>query len=140
MNYWQIIFSVLTLLGIGGIVGGCVTYFLDKKKERDFRILEQKLRRYRSCLLYMDCYFVPENIKYLSSRQPDINSSQDVIEYLKAEYHEMMLYASKGVILFVKEFICNPSYDNYLKAILSMRQDLFRIKDGFHVDEFRIEK
>lgn len=38
----------------------------------------------------MDVYFEPKNIKYLSSRQPDIHSSEDVIEYLKAEYHEMI--------------------------------------------------
>ncbi len=46
----------------------------------------------------MDAYFEPKNIKYLSSRQPDIDSAQDVIEYLKMECHEMMLYASKGVV------------------------------------------
>ncbi len=79
----QTIVSALTLLGIGGIVGGYVSYFLDKKKERAFKVLEQKERRYKSCLLYMDAYFEPKNIKYLSSRQPDIDNAQDVLEYLK---------------------------------------------------------
>ena len=50
----------------------------------------------------MDVYFEPKNIKYLSSRQKDIDNAQDVIEYLKAEYHEMLLYASKDVIFFSK--------------------------------------
>ncbi|HXL09738.1 MAG TPA: hypothetical protein VN966_05925 [Candidatus Bathyarchaeia archaeon] len=45
------IISGLTLLGVGGVIGGYITYLLDKKKEREFRVLEQKERRYKSCLL-----------------------------------------------------------------------------------------
>lgn len=121
---FQNIISVLTLLGLGGLIGGYVTYLLDRKKERDFKVLEQKERRYRSCLLYMDAYFEPENIKYLSSRQPDIDEAKDIIAYLKMEYHEMILYASKSVILSVKFFIEHPTRDNFLKTILVMRKDL----------------
>lgn len=120
----QTILSALTLLGVGGILGGYITYLLDKKKEREFKVLEQKEKRYKSCLLYMDAYFEPKNIKYLLSRQPDIDDATDVIEYLKMEYHEMMLYASKEVIFSVKAFIENPIRENFLKTILTMRQDL----------------
>src|SRR4030066_106287 len=120
----QTIISALTLLGLGGILGGYITYLLDKKKEREFKVLEQKEKRYKSCLLYMDAFFEPKNIKYLSSRQPDIDNAQDVIEYLKMEYHEMMLYASTEVILSVKVFIENPIRENFLRTILTMRQDL----------------
>jgi hypothetical protein len=120
----QLIISVLALLGLGGILGGYVTYLLDRKKEREFKILEQKERRYKSCLLFMDAYFEPKNIKYLESRHSDINDKNDIIEYLKMEYFEMMLYASKSVVLSVKTFIDNPSRDNFLKTILVMREDL----------------
>src|SRR3989344_3847084 len=135
----QIIISVLTLLGLGGIVGGYITYLLDKKKEREFKVLEQKEKRYKSCLLYMDAFFEPKNIKYLSSRQPDIDNAQDVIEYLKAEYHEMLLYASKDVILSVKAFINNPTRENFLKTVLSMRQDLWVKKNDLELDSIRID-
>ena len=123
-NYIQIIFSALALLGVGGIAGGYITYLLDKKKEREFRVLEMKEKRYKSCLLYMDAFFEPKNIKYLSSRQPDIDNANDIIQYLKMEYHEMMLYASKKVIMSVREFIENPTYENFIRAIICMRQDL----------------
>lgn len=135
----QTIVSALTLLGIGGIVGGYVSYVLDKKKERAFKVLEQKERRYKSCLLYMDAYFEPKNIKYLSSRQPDIDNVQDVLEYLKMEYHEMMLYASKSVIFSVREFIENPVRENFLKAILSMRQDLTSKRNDLALREIDFE-
>jgi len=58
----QTIISALTLLGLGGILVGYITYLLDKKKEREFKVLEQKEKRYKSCLLYMDAYFEPKNI------------------------------------------------------------------------------
>ncbi len=138
-NYLQIIFSALTLLGIGGIVGGYITYLLDKKKEREFKVLEQKERRYKSCLLYMDAFFEPKNIKYLSSRQPDIDNAQDVIEYLKMEYHEMMLYASKEVILSVKAFIENPTHEKFLRTILTMRQDLSEMKNDLDLNDIKTE-
>jgi hypothetical protein len=135
----QIVFSALTLLGVGGITGGYVTYLFDKKKEREFKVLEQKEKRYKSCLLYMDAFFQPKNIKYLSSRQPDIDNSQDIIAYLNMEYHEMMLYASKDVILSVKIFIEKPTRENFLKTILTMRRDLSGKKNELGIDEIQIE-
>lgn len=48
----------------------------------------------------MDVYFEPNNTKFLSSRQPDIDTQSDVIEYLKAEYHEMILYVSYTSVVY----------------------------------------
>ena len=135
----QTIISALTLLGLGGILGGYITYLLDKKKEREFKVLEQKEKRYKSCLLYMDAFFEPKNIKYLSSRQPDIDDAQDVIEYLKMEFYEMMLYASKDVILSVKSFIENPVRENFLKTILAMRQDLSSKRNDLDLSNMTLE-
>lgn len=135
----QIIFSALTLLGIGGIVGGYFTFLLNRKKELEFKQLEQKEKRYKSCLLYMDVYFEPANIKYLSSRQADIHNAQDVLEYLKAEYHEMLIYASREVILSVKAFIDDPTREKFLKTVLSMRRDLWVKKSDLNLDEIRID-
>ena len=117
----QIILSFLGIIGVGGII----TTSLNKSKEIEFQKLEQKQKRYKSMLLYMDVFFEPKNIKYLSSRQPDINSAEDVMEYLRAEFHEMLLYASKEVILVAKIFIESPSRDNFLNVVLAMRKDLW---------------
>jgi hypothetical protein len=137
-NPAQTIISALTLLGVGGIVGGYISYLLDKKKEREFKVLEQKERRYKSCLLYMDAFFEPKNIKYLSSRQPDIDDAKDVIECLKMEYHEMMLYASESVVFSVKNFIETPIRDNFLKTILAMRQNLSAKKSDLDLEKLKL--
>ena len=123
----------------GGILGENISYFLDKKKEREFKVLEQKEKRYKSCLLYMDAFFERKNIKYLWSRQPDIDDVKDIIEYLKMEYHEMILYASKDVIFSVKEFIENPVRDNFLKTILTMRQDLSAKRNDLDLNDIILE-
>jgi hypothetical protein len=132
----ELILSILGIIGVGGIV----TAIMTKQKELEFKRLENKERRYKSCLLYMDVYFEPSNIKYISSRQPDINSQTDVIEYLKAEYHEMVLYASKEVVMSVKAFICNPTYENFLTAVLAMRKDLWAKKSNLSISEISIHK
>jgi hypothetical protein len=87
----------------------------------------------------MDAFFEPKNIKYLSSRHPDIDEAKDVIEYLKMEYHEMMLYASEDVILTVKAFIENPVRDNFLKTILTMRQDLSGKKGELDLEKIKLD-
>ena len=87
----------------------------------------------------MDAFFEPKNIKYLSSRTPDIDDTKDILEYLKMEYHEMILYASKDVIFSVKEFIENPVRDNFLKTILTMRQDLSAKKNDLDLNDIILE-
>lgn len=135
----QIVFNSLTLLGVGGILGGYISFWLNKSKELEFKKREQKEHRYKSCILYMDVYFEPKNIKYLSSRQMDIKTAQDVIAYLKAEYHEMLIYASKEVILSVKKFIVHPTKENYLNTIISMRRDLWIKKSDLSLKEINID-
>ena len=86
----------------------------------------------------MDVYFHPANIKYLSSRQSDIHSSADVIEYLKAEYHEMILYAAKPVVLGVRKFIEHPSREQFLATVLAMRQDLWSARSDLSISDITI--
>ncbi|MFH1788396.1 MAG: hypothetical protein ABH834_03340 [Candidatus Altiarchaeota archaeon] len=119
------VLSIISVLGVGGLIGSYLTFLLNKSKELEFKRLEQKEKRYKSCLLYMDAFFEPNNLKYLSNIQPVIEDEKDVLEYLKAEYHEMLLYASKDVIFSVKSFIESPTNENFLKAVLTMRQDLW---------------
>lgn len=139
INWLQNILSILTLLGIGSIIGGYITHRLAKAKEIEFKQLEQKEKRYKSCLLYMDAFFEPRNIKYLSSRQPDIDSAQDIIAYLKMEYYDMLLYASKEVIKSVKIFITNPNRNNFIKAVLAMRRDLWDKKTILEINDIVID-
>lgn len=63
-----------------------------------------------------------------------------MIEYLRAEYHEMILYASKPVILSVKTYIEHASRDNFLASVLAMRQDLWTGQHDMTVSEIALAK
>ena len=51
----------------------------------------------------------------------------------------MILYASKDVIFSVKTFIENPTRDNFLKTILTMRQDLSAKGNDLDLDKIILE-
>ncbi|MFA6457912.1 MAG: hypothetical protein WCV72_00795 [Patescibacteria group bacterium] len=135
----ETIIALIASFGFGGLITAIASHYLAKGKEIDFKKHEQKEKRYRSTLLYMDVYFKPENIKFLSSRQPDIFSQNDVIEYLKAEYHEMILYSPKSVLMSIKKFIEKPTHDNFFETILEMRRDLWIKEKDLSVSEVRID-
>ncbi len=134
MSTIEITLALLGLIGIGGIITNVQT----RRKELAFKALESKERRYKSCLLYMDAYFHPKNIKYLSSRQADINSAADIIEYLLAEYHELILYASKPVVLGVRAFIEHPTRESFFAAVLAMRKDLWVRRPDLVVEDIAL--
>ncbi len=58
--------SAITLLGIGGIVGGYITFRLNKSKDLEFKRREQKEHRYKVAILFMDAYLEPKNMKYIN--------------------------------------------------------------------------
>ena len=58
-----------------------------------------------------------------------------LINYLKAEYHEVLLYASKEVVFAAKEFLENPDREKFLTVILSMRKDLWIKKTDLNLEE-----
>ena len=137
----QIVIALLTALGLGGLITAVVSHHLGKGKEIDFKKREQKERRYRSALLFMDVYLEPDNIRFFSTRQPPtppIVSRQDVIENLKAEYHEMLLYSPKEVLVAVKRFILEPTHENFLTAILEMRADVWIGKHDLKIEEIKV--
>ena len=79
------------------------------------------------------------SVVHVSNSLGTINPVKDIIEYLKMEYHEMILYASKDVIFSVKAFIKNPVRDNFLKTILTMRQDLSAKRNDLDLNDIILE-
>lgn len=134
----EIIIQIVTLIGIGGVVVAIINNTSAKKREIESKRLEQKQGRYKSTLLYMDAYFKPEHLKYISSRQSDIDTQDDILAYLEAEYHEMLLYAAPGVIRALQAFIKNPSYEGYLATVINMRKDLWEKKPSLQIGDIRL--
>lgn len=119
------ILAVIGAFGFGSVVTALVAHYLAQDKEIAFKTRERKEARYRCILLFMDAFFEPQNLKYLSSRHSDVTTHEDVIGYLKAEYHEMLLYSPKDVVTAVRSFLDSPSRAAFLNAVIEMRKDLW---------------
>lgn len=121
-------------------MGGYISHRLTRHKELEFQRREQKEKRYKSILLFMDAYLDPKNITYLKAIHPAMKNERDTKEWLKAEYHEMVLYASREVILAVKSFIDSPSEQQFLDVLLAMRRDLWVKKRDLRTDTLELKK
>jgi len=81
----QTILSALTLLGLGGILGGYITYLLDKKREREFKVLEQKIENP-----------VRENfLKTILSMRQDLSSKRNDLDLSNMTLAEAGQFPSK---------------------------------------------
>lgn len=129
--------SAITLLGVGGVVGGYITFRLNKSKDLEFKRREQKEKRYKVTLLFMDAYLEPKNMKFLNGLHSPFmhEDKRDVVESLKAEYRDMVLYGGREVIVALHDFIEAPSSKGFAKVMLEMRKDLWEKTPDLRTDE-----
>jgi len=128
MSTW---ITLLTGLGIGSGVTALAQHFL-KRRENALDSQRQDLeKRYRVIILLMYAAFDFESNKIsLRRHRPDIKSREDVVEDLKAEWFNMLLFASEKTQSALHSFIQDQTLDNLKCAALAMRQDLGRGKLG----------
>ena len=109
-------------LGLGSAVTGLIQYLL-KRKEVAFQSRRQELeKRYRVVILLMYAAFdFDSNKTSLRIQRPDLKRQQDVLDELKAEWYNMLLFASIETQKSLHSFIQNPNLDNLKKAAISMR-------------------
>ncbi|OGP44178.1 MAG: hypothetical protein A2235_09040 [Deltaproteobacteria bacterium RIFOXYA2_FULL_42_10] len=64
----------------------------------------------------------------LRINRPDLQNKQSVLDELKAEWYNMMLFASAETLESLQSFIKNPDKSNLQKTASAMRKDLGRGK------------
>lgn len=128
---FQVIISVLSLLGLGGIVGGYIQHLLNQKRETDLRIQDLNEGKYRSTLIFMRCVLKPENVNQFHIEDPHIPRSKNekikkyVLDKLTEFYYNSLLYASDDVLRKFRQFINEPSEYNFMETAIAMRKDLW---------------
>lgn len=121
----EIILSIISIIGIGGILSAFFTYLWQKKKELFLRENELKKTRYLSILLQMYTLINPTQLEKLKPIRPDIKSMDDLKEELKTEWVNTLIYSSDGTITTFKNFISNPNEKSFIQTVLSMRKELW---------------
>ncbi len=135
----QIIIAIISSLGIWTFIWALINFFLWKNKELLFAQIEQREKRYKSSLLFMETYLNPEKIPWMNAYWvSNAKNKNDILEYLISEYNQMILYSWKNVILSVKHFIENPTEKNFLKATVEMRKDLWNKRTDLKLNEIQL--
>lgn len=128
LNSWVVLVTGLfTGLGIGSIVTALIQHLLQKRAavlESQRQDLE---KRYKVIILLMYAAFEFESNKStLRIQRPDLSSQDDVLGELKAEWYNMLLFASGQTQTNLHAFIVSPTIQNLKNTAMAMRKDLGR--------------
>ena len=136
------IISVISLLGLGGVLGAWIKHLLERKKETEIKIQNLNENKYRSILVFMRCVLNPNSIKQFDIHDPNfqnIKEEAEMNEYsnqkLKEFYYNSLLYASDQVLVSIKNFIENPSEENFFKSAFAMRKDLWNRSSKSNIED-----
>jgi hypothetical protein len=126
LNLFEIITSLLTTLGLGGILGAFFQFHFQHQKEVKADIHELKRQRYGAILIQMLTILDPEHgLSKTQKFRLDLKNIEDFKEEVKIEMLNGVLFASDKVIKAMAEFIRNPNQASYIKTVVSMRKYLW---------------
>jgi hypothetical protein len=120
--------AIVGLVGalIGGSINSFSQYFFNFKKQ--VRETEHSLKetRYKAILILAYSRVYPDTLSFLKKFRSDITDVKRLDEELRAEFFNMILFASDTVIITFKKFLDNPNREALLESITAMRKDLFK--------------
>ena len=122
----EIILKILALLGIGGLIGTYVRILCERRNSALLQKQEFKEARYKCILLLMygRLDFAKQK-PMLQQHGRNFSTHDELMDELRAEWNNMLLYAPDEVLRTTHIFIQTPTVDNFRNAVLSMRKDLW---------------
>lgn len=137
MVYEEII-AVLGIVGIGGIIATSLTYIFEKRKQIKFSEQEEKEKRYKALTIQMRIVVEPDQMKYVKQHRPDLKTIEDWKNEVRAEWFNLLMFASDDVIKALKEFVLKPDNLTYAKTVIAMRKDLWNKKTSLRPEEINL--
>jgi hypothetical protein len=141
------VISVVGALSIGSLLGGYLTHIWGRKDELERGSRDFRENRYRSSLVWMRCFIVPERIKHFDINDPHIenlSTPEDVKNYSRAKleefYYNSLLYAPDFVNIAFKRFIETPSEKLFIELAVAMRNDLWGKRSAMLPDDVMLAK
>lgn len=127
-------------MGFGALIKSFVDAALTKRQNRTQKQQEFKETRYKAIILLMLALLdFEKNKSKLAEHGRNFNSADELLDEIKDEYDNMILFASGGVIETTKKFIIHPDRDTFYRAALMMRKDLYGLKANLSVDDLFIQ-
>jgi len=130
----EIVISLLTALGLAGILGAFFQSRFERQKQVQEQEHELKRRRYGAILILMLTKLDPKSgLPHVHEIRPDLKNIGDVEKEIEMELLNGFLFASDDVLKSMADFIRGPNHTTYVKTAVSMRRDLWGRKTS--VDE-----
>lgn len=137
----EFLLTLVTGLGVGGIVGRYFSEFFRRRTQTQLAEFEERVSRFRSVLIYMQVLLYPEQIDHLPVdvlQTYNLKTKEDIQDTLFAEYSRMVLFAPDEVLQAVKSFMKNPSSTSYWRTLTEMRKALWGKKTKLTSDELMV--
>lgn len=118
--------SAVGLLGLGGLLGTYLQLIWQRRNSVLLQQQEFKDTRFKCIIMLM--YTVLDFEKRgrgLEQFGRNFRSREEVLDELKAEWHNAILFASEDALQSIHGFIRDPSVASFKRAALAMRKDLW---------------
>lgn len=123
---YQNIISAIGLIGIGAVIKSLIDSLLKKKEVKSQTQHEFKNTRYKAIILLANAMLDFEKHKpELHKHNRLFESKEQLLDELKTERNNMILFASDNVILSLNKFISDPGEGNFYTLAIAMRKDLY---------------
>lgn len=118
--------TVLTAMGLGGVLGAYVQHRLQARRAMSDREQELKERRYLCILILMLAKLKPEiGIAKVQRIRPDLPDLGALDEELETETLNAVVFASNDVLGSLAAFVKQPSHGAFAATASAMRRDLW---------------
>jgi hypothetical protein len=125
----EVVVSLLTAVGIGGILGAFFRSRFEQQKQVREKERELKRKRYGAILILMLTKLDPKDgLPKTRNIRLDLKNLEDVEKELEMELLHGVLFASDDVIKAMAEFTRRPTHAAYIKSVTAMRKDLWSKK------------
>jgi nucleoside-diphosphate-sugar epimerase len=125
----NLITGLVAGLGVGTAITALIQFLLERRKTAQESQRKELEARYRVVILLMHAAVDFEgNQSSLRTHRPDLKTKQSVIDELRAEWVNMILFASSTTLDSLHTLIRTPTPENLISAAQAMRADLGRGK------------
>lgn len=137
MDIDTLIISVLSSLGISGIIGIYLQHLWAQKEKTESRMQGLNVNHYKSTLVWMRLVLDPKLVDHFNVGREDpalskITNAHEIKYYARQRlnefYYGSVLFYPDEVLVAMKDFIVNPSEQTFIITANAMRQDLSKKK------------
>jgi hypothetical protein len=114
-------------LGIGSVVTALIQHTLKRREAAHQSQREALEARYKVIILLMyAAYDFKSNETAMRINRPNVKNREQVLEDLRAEWVNALLFASSETLEALRLFISDPTVNHLTDCAISMRRDLGR--------------